>query len=120
MASQRHNKKEVSIKVPFTKTPAKKIDPPQEKATDTGAIEEAKGLDSDNTPITKSLLEQLFGFSDSFATLKQEIATEIKDLKREVVDLGQRVNALERTHDAREEELDHHRCKLITLQKRNQ
>ncbi|KAJ1162091.1 hypothetical protein NDU88_002569 [Pleurodeles waltl] len=49
-----------------------------------------------------------------------EIAADVKDLERELVDLGQRVNTLEQTHDAQEEELDCHRRELFTLQDKNQ
>ncbi|KAJ1156697.1 hypothetical protein NDU88_009415 [Pleurodeles waltl] len=45
---------------------------------------------------------------EDFATLKQEIAAEVKDLKRDDADLGQRVDTLEQTHDAHEEEVNRH------------
>ncbi|KAJ1125455.1 hypothetical protein NDU88_003887 [Pleurodeles waltl] len=66
-------------------------------------------------------MEQLFrSLCEDFATLKQEIMADIKDLKREVVDLGQCVDTIELTPDAREEEMDCHRRELLTLQDKNQ
>ncbi|KAJ1138662.1 hypothetical protein NDU88_005043 [Pleurodeles waltl] len=59
------------------------------------------------------------GLCEDFATLKQEIAADVKELKREVVDLG-RVDTLEQKHDAQKEELDYHRRELLTLQDKNQ
>ncbi|KAJ1212826.1 hypothetical protein NDU88_000470 [Pleurodeles waltl] len=67
-------------------------------------------------------MEQLFGsLCEDFATLKWEISA-VKDLKREVVDLGQRVDTLEQTRDTQEEELNchSHRRKILTLQDKNQ
>ncbi|KAJ1145671.1 hypothetical protein NDU88_011957 [Pleurodeles waltl] len=53
------------------------------------------------------------------ATLRQELATAIKELKGEGVDLGQRVDTVERSWDIQEEELDHHSQEIITLQESN-
>ncbi|KAJ1084238.1 hypothetical protein NDU88_004390 [Pleurodeles waltl] len=50
---------------------------------------------------------------------RQEIATTAKELKREVVELEQRVDTVERNHDAQAEELDHHRQDLLTFQDGN-
>ncbi|KAJ1123929.1 hypothetical protein NDU88_002396 [Pleurodeles waltl] len=52
--------------------------------------------------------------------LKWDIVADIKDLKKEVIDLGHRVDSVEQTQDAREEELDCHRRELLTLQDKNQ
>ncbi|KAJ1192202.1 hypothetical protein NDU88_001514 [Pleurodeles waltl] len=52
--------------------------------------------------------------------LKRDIAADIKDRKKEVIDLGQREDSVEQTQDAREEELDCHRRELLTLQDKNQ
>ncbi|KAJ1203803.1 hypothetical protein NDU88_007584 [Pleurodeles waltl] len=66
-------------------------------------------------------MEQLFrSLHDNFATLKRKIAADIKDLKREVIDLGQHVEMVEQTHNTQEEELDSHRRELLTLQDKNQ
>ncbi|KAJ1192076.1 hypothetical protein NDU88_001388 [Pleurodeles waltl] len=121
MASQRHSKKEGSLKDLFNKTPAK-------RAVQSGAPEmeggEAAGTGpsvGDGAPLMKAFIEQLFGsLHEDFATQKQEIAVDIKELKREVVNLGQRVDTLEETHDAQEEKLDCHRRELLPLQDKNQ
>ncbi|KAJ1187304.1 hypothetical protein NDU88_004081 [Pleurodeles waltl] len=66
-------------------------------------------------------MEQLFrSLREDFATLKQEKAADIKDLKREVIDLGQRVDTIEQIHDTQEEEMDCHMRELLTLQDKNQ
>ncbi|KAJ1083995.1 hypothetical protein NDU88_004150 [Pleurodeles waltl] len=43
----------------------------------------------------------------------------MKKLRREVRDLGQRVDTLEQMQDARKEEVDSHRRELLALQERN-
>ncbi|KAJ1213103.1 hypothetical protein NDU88_000742 [Pleurodeles waltl] len=55
-----------------------------------------------------------------FSLLKRETEAEVKDLKRDVADLGQHMNTLEQTHDAHVEELDCHRRDIIALQDKNQ
>ncbi|KAJ1151005.1 hypothetical protein NDU88_003792 [Pleurodeles waltl] len=66
-------------------------------------------------------MEQLFeSLRDDLATLKQEITADIKDLKREVLDLGQRVDTVEQAQNAREEEFDCHRRELLAVQDKNQ
>ncbi|KAJ1157041.1 hypothetical protein NDU88_009756 [Pleurodeles waltl] len=60
-------------------------------------------------PITRAFMEQLLGaFCEDFATLKQEIAAEVKDLKRDVANLGQRVDTLEQRY--RLEDLENRSC----------
>ncbi|KAJ1156027.1 hypothetical protein NDU88_008752 [Pleurodeles waltl] len=64
-------------------------------------------------------MEQLFeSLREDLATLKRKIAADIKDLRREVIDLGQRVDTVEQSQYAREEELDCHKRELISLQDR--
>ncbi|KAJ1177477.1 hypothetical protein NDU88_002732 [Pleurodeles waltl] len=48
-----------------------------------------------------------------------EIATEIKELKSDVAEMGQRVDRMQNTHDAQEEELDHYMQEILTLQESN-
>ncbi|KAJ1161629.1 hypothetical protein NDU88_002113 [Pleurodeles waltl] len=121
MASQRHSKKEGSLKDLFNKTPAKKV---AQSGTPEVAGREAAGPGPSEwvgAPLTRAFMEQLFGsLCEGFATLKQEIVAHIKDLKREVVHLGHHVDTIEQTHDTREEELDCHRRELLTLQDKNQ
>ncbi|KAJ1083080.1 hypothetical protein NDU88_003240 [Pleurodeles waltl] len=70
----------------------------------------------DGAPLTRAFMEQLFEPLRDLATLKQDITADIKDLKREVLDLGQRADIVEQAQDAREEELDCHRRELLALQ----
>ncbi|KAJ1191234.1 hypothetical protein NDU88_000550 [Pleurodeles waltl] len=66
-------------------------------------------------------MEQLFGaLHGDFATLKLEIAAEHKKLKREVIELGQRVDTLEQDQDVQEEKWDCHRRELFTMHDKNQ
>ncbi|KAJ1208324.1 hypothetical protein NDU88_003710 [Pleurodeles waltl] len=55
----------------------------------------------------------------NIAALKQELAADMKEVKREVGDQGHRVDAPERSGDAHEEELDSYRCELLELQDQN-
>ncbi|KAJ1117707.1 hypothetical protein NDU88_005904 [Pleurodeles waltl] len=121
MASQRHSKKEDSLKHLFNKTTAKKMVPPGTPVTEGREVAELSQSECGQASLTRTFVEQLFGsLCEDFATLKQEIAAEVKDLKREVIDLGQGVETLEHTHDAREEEVDCHRRELLTLQDKKQ
>ncbi|KAJ1116326.1 hypothetical protein NDU88_004541 [Pleurodeles waltl] len=57
--------------------------------------------EEETAPFTQAFLEQLFGvLRDDFATLKQEKATEVDDLRRDMGNLGQRVDSLEHTHES--------------------
>ncbi|KAJ1100935.1 hypothetical protein NDU88_006010 [Pleurodeles waltl] len=106
MTSQRHTKKEGTLKDIFSKAPAKKVDLHKEKTAALGTSEQRVALEGDNAPITLSFFEQIFGvLRDDIATLKQEIVMEVKDLKKDVNDMGQQVDSLKKTHDACEEEL---------------
>ncbi|KAJ1096594.1 hypothetical protein NDU88_001729 [Pleurodeles waltl] len=121
MVSQRHSTKEGSLKDLFNKTPAKKAaqsQTPEVEGRETAGLGSSEGV---GEPLTRTFMEQLFKpLCEDFATVKQEIAADIKDLKREVVDLGQRVDTIEQTHDTQVEELDCHRKELLTLQDKNQ
>ncbi|KAJ1114206.1 hypothetical protein NDU88_002445 [Pleurodeles waltl] len=65
-------------------------------------------------------MDQLFrALHWDFATLKQEIAAEVKELKRKVVELRQRVDTLEQARVAQEVELDRHRRELLILHDKN-
>ncbi|KAJ1124239.1 hypothetical protein NDU88_002700 [Pleurodeles waltl] len=55
--------------------------------------ESGASQEDDASPITKAFLERLFGvLRDDFATLKQEIAADVKDLNSEMAEVGQRQN----------------------------
>ncbi|KAJ1163231.1 hypothetical protein NDU88_003694 [Pleurodeles waltl] len=110
MASQRHGKKEGSLKDLFNKTPAKKTILLGSPVAEGGEVSDTSQVDGGEAPLTRTFMEQLFGsLCEDFVTLKWKIAAEVKDLRREVTDLGQRVDTLEQTHDTREEEVDSHR-----------
>ncbi|KAJ1142606.1 hypothetical protein NDU88_008920 [Pleurodeles waltl] len=85
MASQKHSKKEGSLKDLFTKTPAKKTAQSGAPEVESGDVAWALPLKSDGAPLTRAFIGQLFrSLTDDFATLKQEIAADIKDFKRGV------------------------------------
>ncbi|KAJ1080318.1 hypothetical protein NDU88_000537 [Pleurodeles waltl] len=121
MASQKHSKKEGSFKDLFTKTPAKKKSQPGAPEGESGDAAGPGLSESDGAPLTRAFMEQLFrSLWEDFATPKQEIAADIKYLKSEVINLGQRMDTIEKRHNAREEEMDCHRRELITFQDKNQ
>ncbi|KAJ1130364.1 hypothetical protein NDU88_008717 [Pleurodeles waltl] len=120
-ATQRHGKKEGSLKDLFNKTPAKKTVLPGTPVRQGGEVGETSQAEGAEVPLTRTFMEQLFeSLCEEFATRKEEIAAEVKDVRREVIELGQRVDTLEQTHDAREEEVDSHRQELLILQDKNQ
>ncbi|KAJ1210112.1 hypothetical protein NDU88_005480 [Pleurodeles waltl] len=101
MTSQRHNKKKGSLKDLFNKTPTKKAPPVEPPVTEGGELVDQGTQGDREAPLTRSFMEQLFGSPrGDFATLKQEIAVEVTELKQEVADLGQRVDTLEQACDA--------------------
>ncbi|KAJ1157315.1 hypothetical protein NDU88_010029 [Pleurodeles waltl] len=121
MASEHHNKKEGSLEDVSSKTMTKKLDPPQVRISDSCEGDCVVGPDDDSTPITKSFLEQVFGvLREDFATLNQEISTDVKYLKREITEFGQQIDTVEQTHDAQEEEMDQYRWEIPALQDSNQ
>ncbi|KAJ1157417.1 hypothetical protein NDU88_010130 [Pleurodeles waltl] len=120
MGSQHHNKKEGTIKDLFSKTPAKKLDPLQGRLLDSNGVDCRGCPAEDTTPKTKASVEQLFSvLRQDFATLKQKIAADGKDLIREVTELGQQINTVECTHDAQKEEIDQNRREILALQDSN-
>ncbi|KAJ1083195.1 hypothetical protein NDU88_003355 [Pleurodeles waltl] len=121
MASQRHTKKEGSLRDLFAKTPAKKARPDEPPVIEGDAAKSQEVQGGGDAPLTRSFMEHLFGtLHGDFDTLKQEIAADVKEIKREVVELGQRIDTLEQARDTREEELDSHRRELLALQDKNQ
>ncbi|KAJ1117508.1 hypothetical protein NDU88_005707 [Pleurodeles waltl] len=121
MASQRHGKKEGSLKDLFNKTPAKTTVPPGTPVAEGGEVADTSQVGGEEAPLTRTFMEHLFGsLRETFATMKQDIAAEVKDLRREVTDLGQHVDTLEQTHNAWEEEIDSHRRELLALQDKSQ
>ncbi|KAJ1081905.1 hypothetical protein NDU88_002077 [Pleurodeles waltl] len=120
MASQKHSKKEGSLKDLFTKTLAKRLAQSGAPEMECGDVVGPVPSESDRAPLTRAIIEHLFrSLRNDFAPPKREIAADIKDLKREVIDLGQCVDTVEQTYDAQEEELDFHRRELLTLQDKN-
>ncbi|KAJ1082996.1 hypothetical protein NDU88_003157 [Pleurodeles waltl] len=117
MASQRHHKKEGSLKDLFNKTLAKKAAQSGTPEVESGEAAGPGPLEGDGVPLMRAFMEQLFvSLREDFTTLKQKIAAGVKDLKIEVVDLGLHVDIIEQMHDTQEEELDCHRRELLTLQ----
>ncbi|KAJ1094199.1 hypothetical protein NDU88_007277 [Pleurodeles waltl] len=98
MVSQRHSKKEGSLRDLFAKTPGKKTPPGESPLEEDGDTGEQGELVKGEAPLTRSFMKQLFGaLRGDFATLKQETAAEVNKLKHKVIELGQRVDALEQT-----------------------
>ncbi|KAJ1213652.1 hypothetical protein NDU88_001284 [Pleurodeles waltl] len=84
MASQRHNKKEGSLKDLFNKTPATKAALPGVPVPECRDTAEPGPSEGDKASLTRAFMKQLFvSLCEDFATLKQAIAADVKDLKRE-------------------------------------
>ncbi|KAJ1082951.1 hypothetical protein NDU88_003112 [Pleurodeles waltl] len=114
MVSQCSTKKDGPLKDLFAKTPVKKADLHKDNPTTTG------DMDEEAAPFTLFFLEQLFGvLRDDFVTLKQEIATEVKDLRRDMGELGHRVDSLEQKHESCEKEMEAHHRELLEMQDKN-
>ncbi|KAJ1169268.1 hypothetical protein NDU88_001174 [Pleurodeles waltl] len=72
MTSQRHNKKEGSLKDLFKKTPTKKAPPVEPPAMEGGELVDLGTQGDGEAPLTRSFMEQLFGsLRGDFAALKQ-------------------------------------------------
>ncbi|KAJ1103865.1 hypothetical protein NDU88_001286 [Pleurodeles waltl] len=72
-------------------------------------------------PVKQAFLEHLFGVHrEDLAALKQVMAADVKDIKKDFGELGQRVTALEQTGDSREEELEVHQWELLGLWDKNE
>ncbi|KAJ1165003.1 hypothetical protein NDU88_005433 [Pleurodeles waltl] len=120
MESHRNVNKDGHLKDLFDKTPVKKADSHKDDPTTMGGIDETTRPGEDAAPVAQSFLEQLLGvLREDFATLKQEIATELKNLRKHVGDSGQRVDSLEQSHKSWEEELDAHRQEQLHLRDMN-
>ncbi|KAJ1172964.1 hypothetical protein NDU88_004806 [Pleurodeles waltl] len=120
MATQKQNKKDSNLIDLFAKTQAKKQDPTRELGSDPEGGNSDGTVEEDANPVANVFMEQLFGFlQEDLAALRQELATTVKELKGEGTGLGQRVKTVERICERQEEELDHHRQKIITLQDSN-
>ncbi|KAJ1153850.1 hypothetical protein NDU88_006608 [Pleurodeles waltl] len=101
MATQRQCKKDSRLKDLFAKTPAKKQEPTNGVGTDPGGPTMVKRGEEDANPVMKAFMKQLFGvLCEHIPTLRQELATTVKELKGEAAELGQRVDTVERTCDA--------------------
>ncbi|KAJ1170674.1 hypothetical protein NDU88_002547 [Pleurodeles waltl] len=112
MAAQWQSKKEDNLKELFVKTQAKRQEHTQGRASGDNGPNADEQVEEDTTPITKSYLEHLLcglGHGD-IAILRQEIA---------VIELEQKMDTVEHSHDAQVEELDHHRQELLLLQESN-
>ncbi|KAJ1189146.1 hypothetical protein NDU88_005897 [Pleurodeles waltl] len=82
MTSQRHSKKEGSLKDLFAKPPTKKTMPGESPVVEGGDVGDKGERGEGEAPLTRSFMEQLFGaLRGDFATLKQEIAAEGRELK---------------------------------------
>ncbi|KAJ1108117.1 hypothetical protein NDU88_005499 [Pleurodeles waltl] len=56
---------------------------------------------------------------EEITAIKQEIAADVKDIRRDLGDLGQWVNSMEQTSTSQTEELEEHYRELLELQDKN-
>ncbi|KAJ1083800.1 hypothetical protein NDU88_003955 [Pleurodeles waltl] len=60
----------------------------------------------DDAPVIRPILESLFGaLWDDIASIKQEIATDVKDIRRGVGELDQKVESMEQASDSHDEKI---------------
>ncbi|KAJ1208989.1 hypothetical protein NDU88_004368 [Pleurodeles waltl] len=119
IATQRQNKNEGNLRHLVAKTPVKKQTPTQSGVADGG---EAGSMTwrGRHHPNNEVFLEALIRvLLEDLDTLRQELAASVYELKGEVAELGQRVDIVEGTHNAQDEELDHHRQEILALQGSN-
>lgn len=67
----------------------------------------AQTADSAEAPVTQALMESMFAaLRDDLQTVKHELTTEIKDIRKDVDEVGERVATLENKEVARDTELE--------------
>ncbi|KAJ1208797.1 hypothetical protein NDU88_004180 [Pleurodeles waltl] len=121
MSSHRHHKKETSLKDMFSKPAAKKNDQGEAATLATRPTSPTTAeTQEDDALVTQSLLENLFGIlTQDLAALKHDIPMEMKNMRQETGELGQRVGTLKHVSDTQEDELEEHRRKLLELKAKN-
>ncbi|KAJ1090138.1 hypothetical protein NDU88_003275 [Pleurodeles waltl] len=71
--------------------------------------------------VTRTFLENVFGLLRvDIASLKHEMAADIKGLTSDMNELGERIAGIEHTSNAHSEELDVHRCEILELRNKNE
>ncbi|KAJ1171805.1 hypothetical protein NDU88_003663 [Pleurodeles waltl] len=72
-------------------------------------------------PVTRTFLEALFReLREDFAALRRDVASDVKAIKKDLGELGQRVDSLERAGEWREEELSAHSKELLEFRDKNE
>ncbi|KAJ1166049.1 hypothetical protein NDU88_006459 [Pleurodeles waltl] len=83
-------------------------------------MSDAINTTGDTEPVTLTFQESLFGaLCTDIATLKQDLTKDIKGLTKDMNELGDRVDTLERAGETQGEPLDAYRCETLELQDRN-
>ncbi|KAJ1162765.1 hypothetical protein NDU88_003230 [Pleurodeles waltl] len=102
----------------LTRVAVKKADPCiEEPAADPSTtLGAGAGADDLLGPVTQPFIETLFNkLHKDIEALWGDVARDIKDVKKEVTDLGNRVVMLDTVGDFWEEELESHRGELVAL-----
>lgn len=111
MASLRA-KKEKTLKEMLLKTPKPGSSDSQTPSLHSGTAE----TEGAETPITRAFMESLFSsLRNDFLSLKEEVAGEVREIRRDVEDLGERVEAIESQDQARGEEIHQLQQEIIIL-----
>ncbi|KAJ1211236.1 hypothetical protein NDU88_006597 [Pleurodeles waltl] len=121
MADPCSHKKDAMVRDLLTKTPSKKADQYEEvtQPVRSNATGDATRTPDEAEPVTRTFLETLFGaLRADIATLIQDLAMDIKGLTKDMNELGDRVDSLERTSET-QGELDVHRCEILDLHDKN-
>ncbi|KAJ1112672.1 hypothetical protein NDU88_000933 [Pleurodeles waltl] len=102
MATPHTMRKDSSIKDLFAKPAGKKAEHIEKKCQP--------------APVTRSFRENLFRkLRDDIAALKQELAAVVKDIRRNMGELEQRIDSLERANDNKDGDLEEHKQEILAL-----
>lgn len=105
-------KQERTLKEMLSKSPATR-----DKLSPTASSSQpSQERDAKDLPITRGFLEALFNsLRDDFQTLKQDISSEVREIRRDVDELWDRVALVEASDQSRSEELEFLQQEVLRL-----
>ncbi|KAJ1181086.1 hypothetical protein NDU88_006297 [Pleurodeles waltl] len=116
------SKKDTTVKDMLCKPPLKKAEqrPPTLPRTSPPMLDVEASVLTTEQSVTYTFLETIFGtLSEDIVVLKRHMAADVKDIKWELTEMGQRIDTLETANDQREEELNTHQEEVLELHNKN-